>query len=133
MKFVLNHLASPLMDEDELAERIEKYLKKNGFHYAMNDPDLSFMNGIIVWVPDIGDSDYPSKNEEITKLSDLSTFLLDTLQLDRKCLHFSFKEHIINGEGVFEVRVDYLNKTAFEELTGEVLPSEIREKTFRFS
>ena len=127
MKMIIDHYESPLFayeDEEMLGEKIEEYLKKNGFHYAVNDPD-TYMEGITVWFLEIGKSSYPRKTDEIRKISDLSSFFFDTLKLNKSCLHFVFGEYVFNGKGEFEVIEHALNKVTFEELTGEILPSEL--------
>lgn len=131
MKMIINHPQSPLPafeDEETLGKEIEEYLKKNSFHYALNDPD-TYIEGITVWFQFIGKTSYPEKSNEIRSLSDLASFLFDTLQLNKSCLHFIFREHIINGEGKFEVAVHSLDKVVFEELTGEILPPALESLT----
>jgi len=131
MKMIINHPISSLTnfkDEEKLGEEIEKYLKKNGFHYAVNDPD-TYLMGITVWLKEIGKTSHPGRTDEIRKLSDLASFLYETLQLSKNCLHFIFGECIVNGEGKFEMAEHSLSEIVFEELTGEVLPPGLESKT----
>lgn len=130
MKIILNHLSSclpNLRDEEKLGKKIEAYLKKNSFHYVVNNPN-TYMDGITLWLDEIGDSSYPRKSEEIRKISDLSIFLFDTLRLRKPCLHCVFQERSVNGEGKFEVAIHTLDKIVFEELTGSILPHEVGKR-----
>jgi len=130
MKMILNHLSSSLPDledEEEIGKKIEDYLTRSGFHYAVNCPD-TYLEGITVWF------DYTAevgswKDKQIRKLSDLALFLFETLRLGKNCLHFVFREYIINGEGKFEVSWNAIDEIVFQEITSLPLPPELKAKT----
>lgn len=129
MKLILEHLSSrACQDKEKLGAKIEEYLKKNGFRYIVNDP-YSYIGGITVFLEGLGESESLDETEQIGKLSDLASFLFETLQLDKTSLHFVFKEYKIDGTCRVTVASYGLDKTIFQELTGEILPPKLKRKT----
>lgn len=122
----LIHPSSPLKstfeDEEKFLEKIESFLKEKNYYYALRDPENP-SEGFTIWLPEVNiQSDYPGKNEELAKISELGHFLLDTLKLKQNCLHFIFSEIAINGDGNLEEIWVAVDETVFEELTGKQLP-----------
>jgi hypothetical protein len=113
------------LNEELVGEKVETYLKNNGFHYFVVSPD-TYMEGIIVRIDEIGSSDFPGRTEEIAKISNFAYFLFDKLKLKKNCLHFIIGRTMINGEGKPEGSINALDDVTFTELTGEILPRELR-------
>jgi len=119
---ILSHLTSPIVSEETLIEKVTEYLKQNNFDHYQSNPEYDLGDVIYVWLPDIGTPNHPQAEEDIRKLSDLASFLFDTLKIAKRCLHFVYKQVIINGAGESEYRFTLIDPINFEELTGKKLP-----------
>jgi hypothetical protein len=64
------------------------------------------------------------KNENLRRISDLASFVFDTLKLNKNCLHFNFQEFEISGDGQEHISLEAVDEEMFEGLTGLPLPEE---------
>lgn len=136
-RVILNHPSSKsIRSEDEIWDRIEVYLTDNNIMYAWLNPAIAPMDGMILWLPTVNvGGAYPEKNEELRKISDLASFLFDTLKLNKNCLHFNFRHYGFSGDGQEHMAFEAVDEVIFEELTGLPLPEEAKGKKidrFRF-
>jgi len=135
VRVVLDHPSSRSSESDErIWNKIEAYLTENKIMYAWLDPASAPEGGMIVWLPEVNvHGDYPEKNEELMKISNLGAFLFEKLKLHKGCLHFTFTEIGISGDGKCHETWEAIDEVCFEELTGQTLPPEAKPRNLEES
>ena len=99
MRLELHHMNG--INEVEITDRLEQYLKRNKFQYVrggFEEMILSY-DEFIIWVPNLKDGFEEWKRQNRRKLENLARYLFVTLKLSKRCLHFPYYQFVVNGVG----------------------------------